>query len=81
MIRVFEILIKMGVYPSRSEGIRAAIRDFLIKAILGNPEHEEWNNPKYQTKYQTRQVRLLDQKKEIMELLKKIKEENIPCKS
>lgn len=46
LINAIDALVKRGVYPNRSEAIRAAIRD-LVKRELYSPEVEEKGLPEY----------------------------------
>lgn len=70
MVRAAQILIDLGLYPSRSEEIRVAIRDFLQRE-LGFAEKFEMPNelPK------VHEVQIIDKKKEIARLLRKLREE------
>jgi Arc/MetJ-type ribon-helix-helix transcriptional regulator len=46
LINAIDALVKRGVYPNRSEAIRAAIRD-LVKRELYSSEVEEKSLPEY----------------------------------
>lgn len=72
-MKALQVLQDLGLYPSRSEAIRVAIRDFLQRELGFAQRFEEPDELKPQAIMPAAQA--VDKKKEIARLLRKLREE------
>lgn len=69
-VRALQILQDLGLYPSRSEAIRVAIRDFLQRELGFAQKFDDLPE-----KEKSKETQTSDKKKEIARLLRKLREE------
>jgi Arc/MetJ-type ribon-helix-helix transcriptional regulator len=70
MVRIFQTLQDMGLYPSRSEAIRAAMREFFITELRIPPSQRK-------SKMEESAILTTSQEKDLIAvLLKKLREED-----
>jgi len=74
-VKALQILQDLGLYPSRSEAIRVAIRDFLQRKIGIAPKIDEADAVLTNTKKVDSATQAAEQRKEIVRLLKKLRQE------
>jgi Arc/MetJ-type ribon-helix-helix transcriptional regulator len=74
-VKALAILQELGLYPSRSEAIRVAIRDFLQKELGFNEKHAESKVPVVQEQHLNASVQVEEKKKEISRILKRLKDD------
>lgn len=69
-VRALQILQDIGLYPSRSEAIRVAIRDFLQRELGFSQKFDD-----LETHVSIQETQTAEKKKEIQRLLRKLREE------
>jgi len=76
-VKALQILQDLGLYPSRSEAIRVAIRDFLMKELGFSQKFNEIDSqPVNHERIAASATQSEDKKKEIARLLRKLREES-----
>jgi Arc/MetJ-type ribon-helix-helix transcriptional regulator len=74
-VRALQILQDIGLYPSRSEAIRVAIRDFLQRELGFAQKFDDLDNQPLTREKIASQTEITDKKKEIARLLRRLREE------
>nr|MDO8115137.1 ribbon-helix-helix domain-containing protein [Candidatus Sigynarchaeota archaeon] len=74
-VKALQILQDLGLYPSRSEAIRVAIRDFLQRELGFAQKFEDIEPSAPSEKLAPTSTQAVDKKKEIARLLRKLREE------
>lgn len=75
-VKALQILQDLGMYPSRSEAIRVAIRDFLMKEIGFAQKFDEIESqPLNHERIAASATQSVEKKKEIARLLNKLRAE------
>ena len=75
-VRALQILQDLGLYPSRSEAIRVAIRDFLQRELGFAQKFDDLDaQTTTHEKIASSAAQTTDKKKEIARLLRKLREE------
>jgi Arc/MetJ-type ribon-helix-helix transcriptional regulator len=74
-VKALQVLQDLGLYPSRSEAIRVAIRDFLQRKLGFAQRFEDMDAPASTHEKIAPAAEAADKKKEIARLLRKLREE------
>ncbi|MEX2684054.1 MAG: ribbon-helix-helix domain-containing protein [Candidatus Sigynarchaeota archaeon] len=74
-VKALQVLQDLGLYPSRSEAIRVAIRDFLQRELGFAQKIDDIDAPASNHEKITPTAPVADKKKEIARLLRKLREE------
>jgi len=74
-VKALQVLQDLGLYPSRSEAIRVAIRDFLQRELGFAQRFDDMDTRTSQHEKVAPAQQAADKKKEIARLLRKLREE------
>lgn len=74
-VKALQVLQDIGLYPSRSEAIRVAIRDFLQRELGFAQRFDEMDKEATNREKIAPTEQSVDKKKEISRLLRKLREE------
>jgi len=74
-VKALQVLQDLGLYPSRSEAIRVAIRDFLQRELGFAQRFDDVDAQSMQHEKVAPAQQALDKKKEIARLLRKLRED------
>ncbi len=74
-VKALQVLQDLGLYPSRSEAIRVAIRDFLQRELGFSQRFDDMDAQTSQHEKIAPAAQAVDKKKEIARLLRKLREE------
>jgi Arc/MetJ-type ribon-helix-helix transcriptional regulator len=75
-VKALQVLQDLGLYPSRSEAIRVAIRDFLQRKLGFSQKLDEMDAQPSAHEKIAPAAQAVDKKKEIARLLRKLRDES-----